>query len=636
MNHLKYRPEIDGIRAIAVISVLLFHLEYKFIPGGFVGVDVFFVISGYLITQLIYKDAHAGNFSFKRFYIRRVKRLAPALIAVLFATFAISCVFLTPDHFQRFAGALLSSLLSVSNIFFWLESGYFDASAELKPLLHTWSLSVEEQFYFVWPALIFLCRKQSPRVLLGVFLVLGVISLLAAKMLNAQQPSATFFLMPFRVYEFALGAGLAMLPMAGVIKGRMRELACLAGLLMVGYSVLYFDKTTPFPDLYALVPCVGAVLLIAGGGAPITGLLLRNSLSVWLGKISYSLYLVHWPIVVLYKHVTFEDVVVGKARIALLIITLIAAIVLYRTVENRFRVSRSDQSTTASRQGLWFVVPLLLIALAGHAYAFNGWSARFDQTVIAAIGDIGQKQQIRRQFIETPDSLSNTPFDDGSKLNVLVMGDSHATDIFNALYFNLQDKNTVSLRRLEIDDVCLHMFAGEEAPELTSNVQIRCNAHFAAVHTSQLLTTAHRIIISTRWEMSSLQYLDEFADFLQQDNREMIIMGRTVEFKNVPSLVLKQGLTDDITRQMSQARSSNLDELNKVIQQRSAELGVPFVDKVPYLCDVPNDTCDVIDADGKLLYTDYGHWSVEGAKYFGQRMMNDAAFVALLLKGADS
>jgi len=636
MNQLKYRPEIDGIRALAVVSVLLFHLEYKFIPGGFVGVDVFFVISGYLITQLIYKDAHANTFSFKRFYTRRIRRLAPALIAVLCATFVVSSVFLTPDHFQRFSGALLSSVFSVSNIFFWMESGYFDASADLKPLLHTWSLSVEEQFYLVWPALIFFCRRQSASVLLGVFVALGVVSLIAAKMLNAQQPDATFFLMPFRVYEFALGAGLAMLPLAGVIQNRWREPACLAGLLLVIYSVLVFDKTTPFPDVYALVPCIGAVLLLAGGGAPVSGWLLRNPLSIWLGKISYSLYLVHWPVVVLYKHITFEDVIVGKTRIALLLITVLAAAVLWLTVENRFRAtSGAVQSIAAPRSGPWFAVPALLIVLAGHAYAFNGWSGRFDPAVIAAIGNIEEKQRIRRQFIENPDSLSNLPFDNDRKLNLLIMGDSHATDVFNALYFNLQNNNSISIRRLEIDDTCLHLFAAQAAPEQSSNAQIRCDTQFTAVQTSELLRAADHIVISTRWETSSLQYLDEFADFLRQDNRELVIMGRTAEFKNVPSLVLKHGLVDDIAQQLSQARFTNLDKLNLALQQQSAELGLPFIDKLPYLCDLANNTCDVIDNQGKVLYTDYGHWSIEGAKYFGQRMLKDSVLVDKVLQGMD-
>ena len=146
MSDIKYQPEIDGLRAIAVLSVLLFHLEYTFIPGGYVGVDVFFVISGFLITRILYRDVSAGDFSFKRFYSRRIRRLAPALIAVLLVTFVAACFFLTPNFLERFSGALIASVFSVSNIFFWLESGYFDASADLKPVLHTWSLSVEEQF----------------------------------------------------------------------------------------------------------------------------------------------------------------------------------------------------------------------------------------------------------------------------------------------------------------------------------------------------------------------------------------------------------------------------------------------------------------------------------------------------------
>jgi len=179
------------------------------------------------------------------------------------------------------------------------------------------------------------------------------------------------------------------------------------------------------------------------------------------------------------------------------------------------------------------------------------------------------------------------------------------------------------VRRLEIDDTCLHIFAGEDAPGQSSNARLRCDAQFEAVQSSRLLKDADRIYISTRWEASSLEYLDEFATFLQQDNRELVIMGRTAEFKNVPSLVLKHGLAQGITEQLAQARFNNLDKLNEALGRRSTELGLPFINKVPFLCDLLKQTCDVIDAQGNLLYTDYGHWSVEGAKYFGQRMFND-------------
>ena len=332
-----YEPHIDGIRCIAVLSVLLYHFNYGFMPGGFVGVDVFFVISGFLITRLLLVDVKRDTFTFRGFYMRRIWRLAPALIVTLLATYLVACIFLTPSHFQRFSGASLASLFSFSNVYFWVESDYFDASAGLKPLLHTWSLSVEEQFYLLWPALIFFMRGKAAKFIAMVFIVLFAISLVAAKVGNDYIPSATFFLMPFRVYEFAMGAFLALMPLARFRAYKWNEIMVALGLLLAYISFTQFDKSIAFPDINALLPCLAAALLIAFGTSPILGLLLRNPFSVYIGKISYSLYLVHWPVLVMYKHISFQDVVVGKTRIALVVLTFALAIALHLLVEKRFR-----------------------------------------------------------------------------------------------------------------------------------------------------------------------------------------------------------------------------------------------------------------------------------------------------------
>lgn len=641
----QYQPEIDGLRAIAVMAVVLFHLEYKWIPGGFVGVDVFFVISGFLITRLLLKEVRAGHFSFGQFYLRRLRRLGPALLATLVLTFAVSVFYLTPDHFQRFSGALLSSVFSVSNLYFWAESGYFDATAELKPLLHTWSLSVEEQFYLVWPALIVLLAMRGRWLLPVVISLLSLLSLYGALVFTRYEPSASFFLMPFRVYEFGLGAALAMLPSL-VRMNIVREAFVLLGLLMIGYSALVFDKFTPFPDIYALLPCMGAALLIAGGSARYTGWLLRNPLSVWIGKISYSLYLVHWPIVVLYKHITFEDVVVGKTRIALLVLTLMAAVALYYGVEKRFRLtSQAKASGSRVRQLGWLAVPLVLSVGSVHAYFSDGWPGRFDAAVVNAIGNIEDKQQIRRRYIEGDDALSNLPFDDSAEVRVLVMGDSHATDMFNALYLNVVEDPRISVRRLEIDDVCLYLFAEADKQNhdhLTAVEVARCARQFEAVQASTMLSTVDHVLLSTRWERTSLPYLDAFSRFLRQRGGRdvkprIVLMGRTGEFKNVPSLILKNGLSEELPKQLADARLSELDSLNAEFREQAQTLQLDFVDKLPFLCTpVDASVCDAVDEAGKVLYTDYGHWTMEGAKLFGQRMLSQPETASVLTGLADA
>ena len=625
-----YEPHIDGIRCFAVLSVLSYHFGFAGIPGGFTGVDMFFVISGFLITRHLLTDVKSEHFTFGRFYMRRIRRLAPALITTLVVTFLVAAIFMTPMYFQRFSGAAIASLLSVSNIFFWFESGYFDQSASLKPLLHTWSLSVEEQFYLIWPALLFFLRARTAKVIGSVFFLLFATSLVAARLGTGSIPSATFFLLPFRVYEFAIGAMLALIPLAA-LRGRWwNELLAGLGVVLALVSFTQLQSGIAFPDVNALLPCMAAALLIAFGTSPVVGLLLRNRFSIFMGRISYSLYLVHWPVVVLYKHISFNDVLVGKSRIALIIMTFMLAIALHYLIENRFRKSSgASMPVRAKRTALWLSVPMLVVACSVHAFATDGWSGRFNQRVIAAVGDIEAKQLTRREFIETPESTSNLPFDNGRTVRILVMGDSHATDGFNALYLDDPLPQTVSVRRLEIDDECLNLFVAGAASSSSEFVQQLCSNNFNFLQASPLLDAATHVIVSTRWEQSSFAYVPAFVEYLRSRNNKVIIMGRTAEFKNVPSLVVKQGLDSNIEQLLALDRDRSLDALNDELHELSNSLGVSFVDKVPYLCNKARTACDVIDADGNILYTDYGHWTVEGARLFGQRIWADPDFITL-------
>ncbi len=629
-----YEPHIDGIRCIAVLSVLFYHFEFSIIPGGFVGVDVFFVISGYLITRLLLVDVQRESFSFRRFYMRRIRRLAPALIATLVVTFSVAAIFLTPNHFQRFSGASLASLLSFSNFYFWSESGYFDATANLKPLLHTWSLSVEEQFYMVWPALLFFVRARSVKFIGILLFCLFAASLIAARIGTSSIPSATFFLMPFRVYEFAIGAALALIPLSRLRGHAWNDFGVLFGLGLLYFSFTYFDKSTAFPDVNALLPCVGAALLLVFGTSPVFGWLLRNPFSVFIGKISYALYLVHWPVIVLYKHITFADVVVGDTRIALMTITFILAIALHLFIENRFRVPDKNPSPNRFRRlALWLALPSLVVLSSAHSFSTDGWSGRFDNDIIAAVGDVDAKQLLRREYIEQSSSASNMPFDEERPVRIVVMGDSHSTDGFNALYLANPMPESISVRRVELDDVCLYLFFENSQSDESEYTQNRCRNHFEHMVSSSLLDDATHVVLSTRWESTSFGHLPRFVEYLKSRNNQIIAMGRTGEFKSVPSIVLKQGVGEAATAALALRRNTEIDVLNEKLEVLSGELDIAYVDKLPYLCSEQLNICDVVDANGKILYTDYGHWSMEGAAYFGERLWSDPDFVALFEVG---
>ena len=279
-----------------MLSVLLFHLDVALFSGGFVGVDAFFVISGFLITRLIRDDVAAGKFSFTRFYVRRARRIFPALFLTLAATFVAGYLLFSSQHLMRLGGALVSAVFSVSNFYFWGEAGYFDTAAHLKPLLHTWSLGIEEQFYLLWPAILVFTLLRAPRwAPVALLFVGGALSLFLSEFF-VRWPSIAFYLLPFRAFEFALGAVLVWLNPHRMKSAIWGELWVAAGLGMLGYSIVSFSGETPFPGLNALIPCVGTALIIYGGESRFLSRLLSNPIAVGIGLISYSLYLVHWPV----------------------------------------------------------------------------------------------------------------------------------------------------------------------------------------------------------------------------------------------------------------------------------------------------------------------------------------------------
>ena len=266
---MKYRKEIDGLRAIAVIPVILFHAGFEHFSGGFVGVDVFFVISGYLITTIILSEKENGTFSLINFYERRARRIIPALFLVMLVSTLFSWVWLPPANLKDFSASLVAVSLFSSNILFWQETGYWGVVNELKPLLHTWSLAVEEQYYILFPLFLMLMWRFRKRWILSSFFLIALGSLSFSHWAAYNIPTANFFLLPTRGWELAIGAGVAFYFIYR--KNTMRSLLShkivddflsLFGLILIGYAIFIFDEKTPFPSLYALVPTIGTALII--------------------------------------------------------------------------------------------------------------------------------------------------------------------------------------------------------------------------------------------------------------------------------------------------------------------------------------------------------------------------------------
>jgi peptidoglycan/LPS O-acetylase OafA/YrhL len=334
---MKYRSEIDGLRAIAVLPVVLFHAGIKSFSGGFVGVDIFFVISGYLITSIIRDEIEHGQFSLVRFYERRARRILPALLAVIaFAGVAAYCLFI-PDDFAEFGRSVAGTMAFATNILFWNETGYFDSTSELRPLLHTWSLAVEEQFYILLPILLITTSRLSRGRLSACVAALALTSFAVSAWSVSAHPEAAFYLLHSRAWELLIGSFLALgvLPPLGE---RARLSARFGGLTLIGFSIFTYTAKTPFPGASALLPCIGAALLIhAGGGGndPIIRLL-RSRPMVFVGLISYSLYLWHWPLLVLARYYNVVELELSQTALVLAATGLVAY-ASWRYVETPFR-----------------------------------------------------------------------------------------------------------------------------------------------------------------------------------------------------------------------------------------------------------------------------------------------------------
>jgi len=347
MISLRYRADIDGLRAIAVLGVVIYHAFPCALPGGFIGVDIFFVISGYLISGILYKGQWEENFSYGEFYARRIRRLFPALITVLVITMAYGWLILLPDEFQQLGKHVAAGTPFIQNIVFWQESGYFDTAANLKPLLHLWSLAVEEQFYIFFPLLLLLFWKK-PKILVPAMLVLLIATFVLNVVMSVQNRASDFFLTPYRAWEFLGGSLLAWWHYD---KGHeeevpaYREVLSWVGLTLLVLGMAFIHTGDPYPGWRALLPVTGTLLLMEGGagglkGAWVNRKILSNSGVVWIGLISYPLYLFHWPAL------SFVHIVKGANPkpaylVDALIIALLLTVLTYYFIERKIRHNRA-------------------------------------------------------------------------------------------------------------------------------------------------------------------------------------------------------------------------------------------------------------------------------------------------------
>lgn len=625
---MHYRKEVDGLRALAVLPVIFYHAGLKAFSGGFVGVDVFFVISGYLITSLLLASSENGKFTFLGFYERRARRILPALFLVTAVCIPFAWALLLPTELEGFSKSLIAVTLFASNILFWRERNYFDADSELKPLLHTWSLSVEEQFYVLFPVILAFALRWPRRWVALSLVILGTMSLALAQWGAFVKPAATFFLLPTRAWELSIGAVLAFFNRGAVWQSNkasfnIPHVACQcaagAGLALISFAVFTFDRNTPFPSLYALLPTGGAALILVFA-APNTfvGRILSTRVLVGVGLISYSAYLWHWPIFVFARE---SGLAMSGDAVTLLLVAgaFLLAFLSWRYVEMPFRrvggVSKSNLVVSAALGSLLFIV----IGVVG--YVSKGFLNRYEEADRYMLN----QHQIGPEYVT---KLFNhrklVAFDetDKKRLKVLIIGDSYAQDLVNVIAeAGMLDHIQISSHY--IASRCGNLYLKEDLDNLIpAEFRSRCKLFewngdwYRSQVLRNLLLQADMVWLVSNWTYKQAELLPKSVSNIEKDFGVKVIVFGSKDF----SAVRMRALLDIPETDRAAFRIRLGDDHVKVNRLMQSNLrDARFIDISAQLCG-SDMTCPLFTKDGKLLSFDGGHLTRDGAKLLGERL----------------
>lgn len=657
----RYRAEIDGLRALAVLPVVLFHAKLGF-SGGYIGVDVFFVISGFLISSLIWKDLEEGSFTFAGFWERRIRRLVPAIAVVVLTVMAVGWFVLLPMDLDSLGEASASQAALIANVHYWSDSGYFAAAADEKPLLHTWSLAVEEQFYLFMPFVLwFLHRTTRLRNRRSILAALGTIccaSFAISCLQVNRHPDAAFYLLPSRAWELMLGAMVAFAPRpyhGSRNHGRqnhslqqstpwLRELYSLIGLALMVVPIFWYDTTTRFPGIAAAFPCLGTAMFIwANTRASSTekASLLARLLSlrplVFLGAISYSLYLWHWPLFAFANYLSIWPVGY-QTRLILVIVSFGLAVLTWRYVETPFRAKRCCESRRAIyifgalTGGVVFGAGILLLRNEGFPMRFS----KSVREMAAASSDMSFVTDMAAQQIASGKLVRLGKTESKETPGLLVWGDSHAMAALPAV-----DRWLNELGRLGVAGV------RSTTPPVVS---LRSDANFLdedgrAFNQAMLehirQTRPPRVLLIARWHWYadfSTSSVPDISDALVATVKQLNQMGvqcsLLLDIPNhsvdVPrALARSTVLGSDISKLLTRpSEDDRHDGLGIATLGKLRELGCILVDPKPAFFDADSQQYRVVD-DQTVLYRDGHHLSTKGALHVLPAILKNSGVINL-------
>lgn len=629
-----YRPDIDGLRALAVLSVILFHINKTLLPGGFVGVDIFFVISGYLISAHIFQSARQRTFSFIEFYYRRIRRIAPAMTVVVTATLLAAEWLLLPEDARATAKSAFMAFASLANVHFWLsqDTSYFAASSNELPLLHLWSLGVEEQFYLVWPPLaILLCRWRSTRAL-AVMAVLAASSFAIGQFGYAHSPTFAYYMLPSRAGELLVGAIAAHLALSGSLAGLNRHAFLLAGtgLALLLASIALMSEHTVFPGWWALPPTMGAALLILSDGANPVSRLLSTSPMRAVGAISYSAYLWHWPLLAFYRYGYGEPGL--RAGSVLFALTMGLATLTYHYVEQPVR--RSKRISWRTAYGSWLASSVLLsgVALAfvhadrlvpamkGSGYAHALAALRGLDLPTTQFDYVCQRPRLEQADLRNPRCFIGKA---GARVNkVVLMGDSNAAH-YVGIVGAFAEQAEFGFWNFEVGS-CPPLFGNIDSFVMPSR-QAACRASQEVWKIA--LDQAEIVIMGGTWseyQGQSDTFLPMLFDQVRQhvaQGKTVVLLGKVPVISDYDRLCREKALRFPYKQCESQANpvSQEVAYVNERLRDfAESTTGVRYFDVTSTIC--PNGMCSAYGRMHENLYFDKHHLSMAGSWSVGHRI----------------
>ncbi|SFV35617.1 acyltransferase family protein [Hyphomicrobium facile] len=626
MANLAYRRDLDGLRGIAISIVVAYHLGAPFAPGGFVGVDVFFVLSGFLITSIIAADMEAGAFSIANFYDRRIRRIVPALVFVCAATTVLALAFLLPSELELYASSLLATALSVSNFWCLFNSGYFDPYAEVHPLLHTWSLGVEEQFYIIFPLLLMAVFKWR-RAGLGTFIWLLFAGSLALSVVRLEEhPQSTFYLLPTRAWELLAGSivALGLVPKPATRFGS--DAAVALGLLAIAIAVVSYTSKTPFPGLAALLPCAGAALVIWGGqggteNTPARFLTVRPL--VFLGLISYSLYLWHWPLIVFANMLNIEALT-SIQKIAVAATSLALAALTWRFIEQPFR---RRGAVGFKRPAIFWSGGLSLgglVAVALVLYSSQGAPSRYSQQVVNLTDAKHDISPFRKKCHF--DQTAKVSYEDTCVLGevvppkIIVYGDSHGAE-FSAVLGSLAKSRNESIREITAS-------ACPPVADFSMPIRKDCGRYNAAMLAKLATINPATIIIaanSIAWsDENPEQYwrgLRKSLTALSHAGHRLIVLGQVPRLTNnmpAPSTLARWTSWGNDPADFKFSLEKRFRDVDANLRSIAADVNATYVPVASGLCKDQQCSAYIEEA---VLYFDDNHPSVRGAGILAEKLL---------------